>query len=335
MQKLYVVIPNWNGAGVIRACLDSLANQTEKVSVIVVDNGSTDKSVEIIEAEYPDISLLKHSRNLGFSGGVNAGIKYALGLGAEYIALLNNDAVADSDWAKELSVVLDRNPKVGIAASKMIDAKAKTLDSTGEFYTIWGLPFPRGRGDSIDDQNENELIFGASGGASMYRSKMLRHIGLFDNDFFAYYEDVDLSFRAQLAGWMVAYTPKAVVRHKIGSTSGTIGGFVTYQTLKNLPMLMWKNVPWALMPKVWPRLTLAYLAICGRALQRGQFGPFFKGTLVGTLLLPKKLFQRHKIQNNRRVSPEYIDSILVHDLPPDAQSLRTLRAKWWRLRGKS
>lgn len=334
MQKAYVVIPNWNGADRLRVCLDSLISQTQKHEVIVVDNGSIDESVEIIEKNYPEVVLIRHSKNLGFTGGVNPGIKYAMEQKGQYVALLNNDAVAHKDWLKKLVDFLDGNPKVGIATSKICDAEKTHLDSTGDIYTIWGLPYPRGRGEPYSDKYDKDiLIFGASGGASLYRIEMLEQIGIFDNDFFAYYEDIDISFRAQLAGWKVAYVPGAEVYHEISATSSQIKGFATYHTLKNLPMLMWKNVPWALMPKVFPRFVLLHLSISASALSRGQVGPVFKGVFMSILLWPKKLAQRYRIQRSRRVPISYIDSIITHDLPPNANKLRRLRSKWQKLVG--
>jgi GT2 family glycosyltransferase len=334
-QKVYVVIPNWNGADRIRACLDSLQSQTLAHEVVVVDNGSRDKSVEIIERHYPQIHLIKHLKNKGFTGGVNAGIEYASSQGGEYVALLNNDALATANWLRSLVEDLDNSPKIGIATSKIVDAEQTHLDSTGDTYTIWGLPYPRGRGEKYSDKYDNDTrVFGASGGASLYRVKMLKQVGLFDQNFFAYYEDVDISFRAQLAGWKVAYTPGAIVYHEIGATSGAIRGFTVYQTLKNLPLLMWKNVPWPLMPKVFPRFVLAYFLFCGRALLRGQIWPVLKGVFMSIILWPKKLFQRHRIQKHRQVTVSYINSIITHDLPPNATKLRRLRSKWWRLSGR-
>jgi hypothetical protein len=125
-----------------------------------------------------------------------------------------------------------------------------------------------------------------------------------------------------------------VVYHEIGATSSAIKGFTAYHTLKNLPLLLWKNVPWPLMRHIWPRLVLAYAGIAGRVLLRGQIGPFLKGIVMGTILWPKKLVERRKIQKGRKVSVEYINSIITHDLPPNAHNLRRLRQKWWKLRGK-
>ncbi|MBX4190494.1 glycosyltransferase family 2 protein [Candidatus Saccharibacteria bacterium] len=336
MQKAYVVVPNWNGADRLSACLDSLRVQSQKHQVIVVDNGSIDDSVNILERDYPEVVLIRHSENKGFAGGVNAGIKYAMEQSGQYVALLNNDAIADKNWLKNLVDFLDDHPEAGIATSKICDAKKTHLDSTGDLYTLWGLPYPRGRGEKYSDKYDVDTwVFGASGGASLYRIKLFEQIGLFDEDFFAYYEDIDISFRAQLAGWKVAYVASAEVYHEISATSSQIKGFATYHTLKNLPLLLWKNVPWRLMPKIWPRLVLAYAMIAGRALSRGQFGPFFKGIFMGTILWPKKLVERYKIQRSRKVSANYINSIITHDLPPNAHKLRNLRARWWKLAGRN
>lgn len=334
--KVYVVIPNWNGGGRIRSCLDSLKSQAQAHQTVVVDNGSIDDSVGIIEEEYPDVILIKHTKNKGFAGGVNAGIKHAIKYDAKYVALLNNDAVADNKWLKNLVKFLDSNPKAGIATSKILEAGGEELDSTGDIYTTWGLPYPRGRGERDKKQYDKQTwVFAASGGASLYRVEMLAEIGLFDEDFFAYFEDVDISFRAQLAGWKVGYEPKATVLHQISATSAPIKGFATYHTLKNLPLLLWKNVPWRLMPTVWPRLAIIYASIAGRALSRGLFAAFFKAIFMGAVLWPKKLIERRGIQKRRKVSVDYLRSIITYDLPPNAHSLRGLRSKWWRLRGKA
>ncbi len=335
LMKVSVVIPNWNGAKTLSECMDSLLGQSVEADIIVVDDCSTDRSVGLLKSKYRQVELIELARNSGFATAVNTGIERAIAKDSSYVALFNNDAVADKQWLENLAEKLNKNPKAGIATGKILNTNGKYIDSTGEFYSVWGLPYPRGRGESTDMYNKGEFIFGASGGASLYRTKMLQEIGLFDKDFVAYYEDVDLSWRAQLAGWKVAYVPKAIVYHKTSSSYGKVKGAATYHTLKNLPLLLWKNVPWELMPKIWPRLVLAYWGIAGRAMLRGQFGPFFKGIAMGTLLWPKKMFQRYGIQKNRRVSIEYLDSIITHDLPPNAKNLRQLRAKWWRIRGRN
>ena len=330
-----IVIPNWNGLEVIEACLDSLLEQSHASHIIVVDNGSTDGSRELIEKKYPQVEVIALPKNRGFAGGVNAGIKRSMELGAKYTALFNDDAIADKDWLKHMVVHAEKNNETGIVTCKFLNEAGTQLDSTGDFYTTWGLPFPRGRGEKdINKYDEQTEIFGATGGASLYRNKMLEKIGLFDEDFFAYYEDVDISFRAQLAGWKVVYEPSAEARHKIGHTSGKIKGFTTYQTMKNLPWLFWKNVPRGLMLKVLFRLKLAYFMFWIRAASRGHFWPATKGFFAMLRKWPKKMGERKQIQNNRRVSVEYINSVVTHDLPANAAKLRSFRSKWWKLTGR-
>lgn len=323
--KVAVVIPNWNGAEEIGTCLDSLFTQSLKPHIIVVENGSIDGSLELLESQYPSVEVLPQKKNLGFASGVNVGIRKAMQDGYPFVALLNNDAIAHKDWLKRLVETLERNASAGIATCKLLSSDKKHTDSTGDFYTTWGLPFPRDRGVAAGKaHNKPEEVFGASGGASLYRGAMLEEIGLFDEDFFAYYEDVDISFRAQLAGWKVLYEPRSEVYHQTGATSGKIKGFTTYQTFKNYPLLLWKNVPLRLLPGVLLRHTIAYASIYFSSLIGGRGWPATKGFLRMLTLLPKKLIERRHIQRSRKVSVGYIDSILVHDLPPNATRLRRL-----------
>jgi len=332
MSKAVVVVPNWNGADHLAACLDSLLNQTLKPHIIVVDNGSTDGSAELVETKYPDIELIRHDRNKGYAGGVNPGLRRAIELGADYAAPFNNDAVADKDWLKHLTAYLDEHTKAGIAACKLLNADGTELDSTGDYYTVWGLPYPRGRGENdLNKYDSQTEVFGASGGASLYRVKMLEEIGLFDETFFAYYEDVDLSFRAQLAGWKVTFVPSAVAYHQIGATSKKVRGFSTYQTLKNLPMLLDKNMPQQYRWRVTWRLLLAETLFFGRAVLRGHTWSAIKGLVMSAWLASSTMHKRRHIQRTRKVSDEYIWSMLVHDLPPSARALHRLRNIWRKL----
>jgi GT2 family glycosyltransferase len=329
--KVAVVVPNWNGEEHLAACLDSLLAQSEKHHLIVVENGSVDGSIKLLE-NYPQVEVIKHSENKGFAGGVNAGIRRAMELGTEYVALFNNDAVADKNWLKNLVTHLDNNSGVGIATCKFLAADGAHIDSTGDYYTVWGLPYPRGRNERVIDAYDDQIqIFGASGGASLYRISMLREIGLFDEDFFAYYEDVDISFRAQLTGWKVNYVPTAVAYHQIGGTSSKIKGFATYQTMKNQPLLLFKNVPKKYLWRVTWRFTLAHVLFFLRAFTRGHGWAALKGDIKGTALLGKAFRERRVVQSKKKVSDEYIWNLMVHDLPPNARNLRKLRAIWWKI----
>lgn len=317
-NKTAIVIPNWNGADLLRECLDSLLVQSQKISIIVVDNGSVDDSLTILESYGSKITTLEEPKNLGFAGGVNVGIQYALDANFDYIGLLNNDAAADRNWAKELISVLDSNPEVGITTSKILIGDTGKLDSTGDWYTTTGMPFPRGR-DELDKGQYDKLVnvFGASGGASLYRADLLRDVGLFDEDFFAYYEDVDISFRAQLFGWKVTYNPKALVYHKLSATSSKHGYFAIRQSAKNFWYLYVKNLPIKLFWKYLPAASYRYARMFAARLIKGGFWAFFNGWAHAMLKLPKKLFvDRRFVQKNKRVSNAYLESIIYKGKPP-------------------
>jgi GT2 family glycosyltransferase len=324
-SEIAVVMLNWNGRDDSLSCLNALKKQTLNHQIVVVDNGSSDGLVEEIESN-KDIQIIKNAKNLGFAGGVNVGISWAIDKGFKYVALINNDAIPENDWLEKLHEYLINNLGAGIATGKLLRTNGM-IDSTGDLYTIWGLAYPRGRDEQDHGQyGQTELVFGASGGASLYRIDMLRNIGLFDEDFFAYFEDVDISFRAQLAGWNVGYVHDAIAHHKVSATTSKIPGFATYHTIKNLPWLLWKNVPFLLLIKIWPRFFVAHLSIVVSSLAKGKIWPTTKGVFMSFLLFPKKLLQRSSIQRSRKVSATDIQKILVNDLPPNANKLRALQS---------
>jgi GT2 family glycosyltransferase len=325
-----VTIPNLNGGQDIIDAIASLRAQTLQPYIIVVDNASTDDSVANIETKFPDIEIIRHDTNKGYAGGVNPGFKRAMQLGADYAAPFNDDAVADKNWLIKLVAFLDAHNSYAAVCPKVYKSGGqKVLDSTGDYLTVWGLPYPRGREETDTGQYDAQTdIFSPSGSASLYRISALQEVGLMDEDFFAYYEDVDLGFRLQLAGYKVGFEPNAIVHHQVGMTSGRMKGFTTYQTMKNVPLLLFKNVPMRHMPTIVPRFTLAYMLFFGRALQRGHGWYALKGMVVGAYLELKKLPQRWHTQKTATVSDSYIWSMYLHDLPPNAHALRKLRAKW-------
>ena len=333
MNNTLVIIPNWNGVKSIGKCLSSL--KCKASNILVIENGSIDGSLEFIKSSYPDIRLIINKENLGFAGGVNQGLDVAINENYKYAALLNNDAIANKDWLENLVNEMENNPSVGIATSKILSSDGSTIDSTGDLYTNWGLPFPRGRKEkssTIYDQDKE--IFAASGGASIYRIDTLKEVGLFDEDFFAYYEDVDISFRAQLAGWKIQYVPSAIVFHQIGATSKKIKGFTTYQTMKNLPLLFYKNVPRKYFFSIGWRLGAALFLFLLRSLQRKDGFAAIKGLCKAFYLIPKKTKERNRIQTTAKVSNEYIWTIITHDLPPNAKALRKLKKACGRMKAR-
>jgi len=329
MSRVAIVILNWNGINDTLLCLKSLLKQSyNDFQIIIVDNGSTDSSKLLLDKyqkKYSNqINIIYNLVNLGFAGGVNIGIKYALDNNFKYIALFNNDAEADKDWLNQL-VESIKPHNIGITTGLLLHGDGKTIDSTGDWYTNWGLPFPRNRGDKRQEAAKKGLVFSASGGASLYKTSVLRDIGLFDENFFAYYEDTDISFRAQLAGYKIVYNPKAVAYHKQGATSKKLPGFTVYQTFKNLPLLFIKNVPFGLLLPIGIKFYFAYWLMFFNAIAKGSGKSAIKGLWSGLILSFRKIKERRIIQKNKKVTTKYIKNILWYDLPPDQTGLRKLR----------
>jgi GT2 family glycosyltransferase len=206
-----VIIPNWNGKGLLPLCLDSLRRQTYPyLEIIVADNGSTDGSLALLAHDYPEVRVVALGENRGYAGAVNAGFRTASG---QVLVVFNNDAEADPHWVEELVATLERHPEAGMATSRVrLFDRRDHLHTTGDFYGLDGIPGNRGvwqpDGPAYDEES---WVFGAAGVASAYRRSMLDEIGLLDEAFGSYLEDVDLSWRAQLTGYRCMYAPRAIV----------------------------------------------------------------------------------------------------------------------------
>lgn len=330
-NRLAIIVLNWNGAHDAIACIESLAAQTGEVpDIILVDNDSHDDSVAVLESyiktSNAPIHFIKNDVNSGFTGGNNVGFTYALEQGYEYIGTLNPDASADNDWTTSLVAELAAHADAGIATGILARSDKKHVDSSGDFYTTWGIPSPRGRDSSLAyAPKEPEYVFGSTGGGFIARAELLREVGMFDEKFFMYFEDVDLSFRAQLADYKVRYTPRAIAYHKLSASTNKVPGLAVYNTFKNLPMLYVKNMPLGLWWKTYPRFILAYTLILGNAIVRGRGLPAVKGWLKSWLLIPHMFSERFTIQKAKKVSSSYIDSIMLHDIPPEQTGLRKFR----------
>jgi GT2 family glycosyltransferase len=254
---------------------------------------------------------LQLDKNLGLTGGVNAGIAVAEG---DVIALLNNDAEADPSWLEELDAVLLRHPRAGAAASKMLlYDDPETINSAGDVYRLDGTPGNRGVWERDTGQfDREEYVFGGCGGAVAYRRAMLDQVGVFDEDLFMYCEDVDLAWRAQLAGWRCVYAPRAIVRHRLSATGGGI--VASFYNGRNCILVIVKNYPWSIMRKHWHRIIVAQLRISLDALKawRGAAARArLRGQAASLLGVFTALRKRNRIQRSRRVSDEYILSLLA------------------------
>ena len=317
MEKIFIVIPNWNGADFIAPCLKSLKKQSINAQVVVVDNGSVDESVAIIESDFPEVHLIKLDHNTGFAGGVNTGINYALDEGAEFVALFNNDATAETDWLKNLVKAAEGHPEAGIVTGKFMRMDKKHIDSTGDCYSVWAMPFPRGRNQLDKGQYDTaEYVFSGTGGASLYRVSMFDEIGLFDEEFFAYYEDVDISFRAQLYGWKVWYEPRAAAYHHVSGTSSKLGNFSRYHATKNFYMLYAKNMPARLYWKYGLFFLIQAARLLAGSILLGHGLVHIKGIVKAFANSPHITRERLRNQRGRKVSAKEIDALLYKHRPP-------------------
>jgi GT2 family glycosyltransferase len=307
-----IIIPNWNGAHHLPTCLDALRRQTlQPIEVIVVDNASSDGSRDLLARDYAEVAVIALSANRGFAGACNAGIRAAQ---SDLVALLNNDTEADPNWVAAVVDAFTRHPEAGSVASKMLlFDRRDTFHTAGDFYRLDGLPGNRGVWQKDDGQfDREELVFSACGGSAAYRRSMLDQIGLLDEDFYYSCEDVDLGWRAQLAGWKCVYVPNAVVYHKLQSTGGGLtasyfdGRNFIYLIAKNYPSGLWRRHRGAIVGAQW-RLAREALRAWRGAAARARL----RGMLAGLIGLPKMLKKRRVIQRSRRVSDDELMRILA------------------------
>ena len=307
-----IVIPNWNGAHHLPTCLDALRNQTyAPIEVIVADNASTDGSRELLAADYAEVRLVPLPENRGFTGACNAGMEAAQGA---IIALLNNDTEVDPGWVAEFVAAFERHPDAGLVASKMLlfDHRDQ-FHTAGDLYRVDGRLVNRGVWEQDQGQYDTEeYVFSACGGSSAYRRAMLDEIGLLDDDFFFSCEDMDLAWRAQLAGYRCVYAPRAVVYHHLAATGG--GVTASFYDGRNVIWLLAKNYPTALWRKYWRHILRAQFRLAWEALRawRGAAARArLRGMLTGLVTLPKILRKRRSIQRARRVSISELEQALT------------------------
>lgn len=312
-----VVIINWNGAAYLPECLASVKQQSyPNVESIVVDNGSTDGSLQFLKAAYSGhILLIENPTNLGFAGGANAGIRVARGT---YVALLNNDAVAQPAWLEALVKAADADPRIGMCASKIyLRGLDGLLDSAGLLLSPDGIGRGRGRLEkSREELSHEEEALIPSGCAALYRRAMLDEIGLFDEDFFAYCEDSDLGLRGRIAGWTCRYVPSAVVFHTYSASTSPYSLFKAFQVERNRIWVIVKCFPLRLIvPSVGYTLVRYLIQAYGALAGRGASARLMERTSIWAILrvlaraygaalgrLPDMLRKRRQIESLRKVT---------------------------------
>ncbi|CAG0969925.1 Poly-beta-1,6-N-acetyl-D-glucosamine synthase [Anaerolineae bacterium] len=308
-----IIIPNWNGLKHLPPCLNALRAQSHHhLEIILADNASVDGSQAFIAREYPEVKLVQLPKNRGFTGACNAGLQAATG---EFLCLLNNDTEVAPDWAAEVIACFERHPEAGMVASRMmLFEKRDHFHTAGDFYGVNGYPGNRGAWQRDEGQfAEEEYVFSACGGSSVYRRVMLDQVGLLDDDFFFSMEDVDLGWRAQLSGWKCVYAPRAVVYHHLAATGG--GTTSSFYDGRNAIYVLIKDYPTPLFRKYWRRVLGKHAGIAWEALRawRGKAARAkLRGIATGLVHLPMLLRKRRAVQKTRRVTIDYLESILSH-----------------------
>jgi GT2 family glycosyltransferase len=288
-----IVVLNLNGKRYLDECLESLRRQTRTdFEVILVDNGSIDGSLEHLEEHFPEVRIVRNGANLGFAGGTNSGIRQAEG---DYVITLNNDTRADSRFVERLMGPVESDELVGMCASKMLFPDGR-INSTGICVSRSGAAWDRGMFEADDGQCDlSDDIFGPCAGAALYSRKMLDEIGLFDEDFFLYMEDVDLAFRARLAGWKCVYVPEAVVYHHHGGTAGFGSDISVYYGNRNIVWYPLKDFPLRLLLRSLPWIVGRNLAVIPYYMSMGQGKTILRSKLDAIRFIPHMLKKRDSI----------------------------------------
>jgi len=313
-----IIIVNWNGEEYLHDCFHALKAQSFKdFEVIFVDNGSSDNSVTVTNQLASELALpvnvVELTTNTGFAGGNNKGLRYCSG---NNIALLNNDTVVSEDWLNSLVQAMDAHPEVGICASLLIVAGTDIVDSAGDCLGSSLRAYKRGEGLSASLFATEEYVFGACAGAALYRKTMIDEIGLFDDDFFLIFEDADLNFRAQLAGWKCLYVPEARVQHKVSASIKKIGKLATFHSVKNDKALVVKNAPWPMILKHFSVYLLE--EVCFSLLyhaENGNIKSYLKANLHFLKNLPRLLKKRKQIMKLKKVPTSYLSGLLISVWP--------------------
>lgn len=312
-KKVTIIIPNYNGLKFMEPCFKALRAQSDQnFELLVVDNGSTDGSVKWLEDhQIPSIFL---EENTGFSGAVNIGIRESV---TPYVILLNNDTEPQPDYVKEMVKAIERSPKIFSVSSKMIQLYHKDLmDDAGDMYSVLGWAYQRGVGQKSSGYQKACRVFSACAGAAIYRREVFDEIGGFDEDHFAYLEDIDVGYRAKICGYENWYCPKAVVYHVGSGTSGSkYNSFKVKLAARNNLYLNYKNMP--LLQLILNFLPiLAGMAVKYMFFRRIGFAPdYIEGVKEGlkTLKKTKKVrFQMTRLGNYIRIEGELISGTFLY-----------------------
>ena len=337
MKTISVIIANLNGEAYLPDCLGSLSKQTFRdFEVILVDNGSTDRSLELVRKDFPWVKVISLQKNTGFAQGNNIGFAAS---SAQYVATLNNDTIADRSWLQALYEAAEADRSIGMVASKIfLGREGRELDSAGMLLYPDGMTRQAGRGQEDKGQFDGikEVLF-PSACAALYRHEMLKETGYFDEDFFSYCEDADLGLRGRLAGWKAVLAPNATVRHLYSQTSGRYSEFKAFHVERNHFWVLLKDLPLSYIIRfpfytAWRYIIQVYGLLSGqgsvarfaeKAGAGAMLGIVIRSYCAAFLELPHTLKKRRRIWKGRRLgNEEYRDILRRHRITARELMLR-------------
>ena len=317
------IVLNYNGAGLLDVVIPSLERQTyPDLSLILVDNGSTDGSAAHARARWPQVRVVEIPQNVGVAEALNRGV---LESETDFVALLNNDIELEPDWLERLVAGLLQHPEAASASGKLLRFDERTMiDAAGDAMRWSSACTNRGAGEVDAGQYDApQHVFSACAGAALYRRAAFDEVGLFDEDFFAYLEDIDWSLRAQLRRLGSWYEPAAVAYHKRGAT--TSGARDRYRPLqrRNQIWLVVKDYPASLLLRHLPAIVLLNLGLALQDMRQGAFRSTLRGWWHALRGLPLMLRKRRAVQGTRTADAAYLATVIS----PEPWAAGTLRER--------
>ncbi len=308
--EITVVVVNYNGGDYLRGCLASLARQThQNFETIVIDNASTDGSLDRIIETPARLTILRQDANLGFAGGNNVGARAGRG---KWLALLNPDAEAAPDWLEAMMRAVDQRPTHRMVACLQISLHDPAkLDGAGDCYLAYGYAWRGGFGHPVESAPPAGDCFAPCGAAALYPRDLFVDSGGFDERYFCYHEDVDIAFRLRLLGERCQYAPAAVVRHAGSAISGRASDFSVFHGVRNGVWTYVKNMPGGLLVLTSPVWLVGSLMLLARGTLRGVFRPTWRGFVAAFRNLSPALASRRELRKRRRASPAAIAAALT------------------------
>jgi GT2 family glycosyltransferase len=307
-----VIVLNWNGRSWLGGCLTALRRQDFRpFEIVLVDNGSTDGSVDFVREHFSECRVIALSENVGFSAGNNAGARDAT---VPYLAFLNNDTQADQGWLTALVDAAEREATVGLVTSHIVFMdRPDIVDSAGDGYLRCGGGFKHRHGQPVDGDHGSREVFGACGAAFLIRRELFQALGGFDEDLFMVYEDVDLSYRARLLGARCVYEHGARVRHAGSASLGRMSTIAVYHGQRNLEWTWIKNSPRSLLLRSMPAHVLYDLAGLVTYAGAGRLGPWWHAKIAAVRGLPALWRKRREVQRTAIADPEALWTIMDRD----------------------